>query len=59
MNNKLMTTKELAEYMQLNPLTVYRKVKEGEIPYIRLGRSIRFKKEQIDKWLEAETQENR
>ncbi|MEA3369480.1 MAG: helix-turn-helix domain-containing protein [Candidatus Ratteibacteria bacterium] len=54
MNSKLMTTKELAEYMQLNPLTVYKKVKEGDIPCVRVGRSIRFKKEQIDKWLEKE-----
>ena len=53
MIDKLMTTKELASYMQLNPLTVYRKAREGEIPSIRVGRSIRFKKEQIDKWLES------
>ncbi len=52
MSDRLMTAKELAEYVQLNPLTVYKKVKAGEIPYIRLGRSIRFKKEQIDEWLE-------
>ena len=51
MNSKLMTTKELAEYLQLNPLTVYKKVKEGDIPCVRVGRSIRFKKEQIDEWL--------
>ncbi|MEA3369467.1 MAG: helix-turn-helix domain-containing protein [Candidatus Ratteibacteria bacterium] len=53
MNDKLMTAKELAEYIQLNPLTVYRKVKTREIPCIRLGRSIRFRKEQIDAWLET------
>ena len=59
MSSKLMTAKELAEYMQLNPLTVYRKVKGGEIPCIRLGRSIRFKKEQIDEWLEEETKNSK
>ena len=53
--DKLMTAKELASYMRLNPLTVYRKAREGEIPSVRVGRSIRFKKEQIDKWLESQS----
>jgi len=48
---KFMTVQEAAEYLRLKPLAVYRKVKRKEIPFLKAGRSIRFKKEDIDHWL--------
>lgn len=53
--HEIMTTKELANYLQLNELTIYRKVRTGLIPAIKLGRALRFKKEIIDRWLEFES----
>lgn len=50
-----MTAKELAGYLQLNELTIYRKARLGLIPVIKMGRALRFKKEIIDKWLEFES----
>jgi len=47
----LITTKQLAQYLQLKPVTVRRKVAKEEIPAIKIGRYIRFDKTQIDKWL--------
>ena len=38
----LLTVKEVAEYLKLNEQTVYDRVKEGKIPHIRIGGSIRF-----------------
>ena len=50
-----MTVKQLAEYLQINELTVYKKVKLGEIPTVKVGRILRFKRDVIDKWLEIES----
>ncbi len=52
---EVMTTKQLASYLQLNELTIYKRVRIGEIPAVRFGRALRFKKAVIDKWLEAES----
>jgi len=50
-----MTAKQLADYLQLNELTIYKRVQLGEIPVVKVGRSLRFKKDIIDKWLEVES----
>ncbi len=46
-----MTVQEVAEYLRMKPLAVYRKVKRKEIPFLKAGRSIRFRREEIDRWL--------
>jgi len=51
---EVMTTKQLADYLQVKESTVKKKIKEGRIPAIKLGRAWRFKKSVIDKWLEKE-----
>jgi len=52
---EVMTAKQLADYLQLNELTIYKRVQLGEIPVVKVGRSLRFKKDIIDKWLEVES----
>ncbi len=47
----LLTTKQVARYLRLNPVTVRRKVARGEIPAVKMGRQIRFDQAQIDAWL--------
>ena len=42
MESNLLTVKQAAEFLQLKPRTIYGMVKENTIPYIRIGRSIRF-----------------
>ena len=32
---------------------VYREVRAGRLPHIRLGRYVRFRRESIDAWLDA------
>lgn len=48
---EILTTEEFAKYLKMNPRTVQRKARKGEIPAIRIGRQFRFDKEQIDLWL--------
>jgi len=38
------TVQQVAHYLQVKPSTVYRLVNSGEIPFLRLGRLLRFKK---------------
>jgi len=47
----LLTVNELANLLRLDIQTVYRKVKKGEVPSIRIGGAIRFKSEEIDRWM--------
>jgi len=52
-DTSLMNVKQVAKYLQLKPATVYTWAQEGRLPAIKMGRSWRFRKEQIDAWLEA------
>jgi excisionase family DNA binding protein len=49
-----LTTDEVLEYLQVNLRTVYRLIKAGKIPAVRVGRQWRFRKTDIDAWLERE-----
>src|ERR1700682_4562634 len=46
-----LTTEEVLEYLQVNLRTVYRLIKAGKIPAVRVGRQWRFRKRDIDNWL--------
>ncbi len=49
-----LTTDEVLEYLQINLRTVYRLIKAGKIPAVRVGRQWRFRKTDIDAWLARE-----
>ncbi len=49
-----LTTEEVLEYLQVNLRTVYRLIKAGKIPAVRVGRQWRFKREDLDAWLERQ-----
>ncbi len=49
----ILTVKQVAEYLQIDEHTVYRLAKKGEIPAVKIAGQWRFKKDLIDKWLEA------
>lgn len=49
-----LTTEEVLEYLNVNLRTVYRLIKAGSIPAVRVGRQWRFRKRDIDRWLEGE-----
>lgn len=52
MSDKLLTTEEVTEYLNIDLRTLYRYIKECRIPAIRVGRQWRFRKEQIESWLQ-------
>lgn len=45
----------VAEYLGFSSSTIYSKVKDLEIPHVRIGGSLRFSKIEIDKWLSRNT----
>ena len=49
-----LTTEEVLESLQVNLRTVYRLIKAGKIPAVRVGRQWRFRKRDIDAWLETQ-----
>jgi excisionase family DNA binding protein len=49
-----LTTEEVLEYLHVNLRTVYRLIKAGKIPAVRVGRQWRFRKRDIDAWLDTQ-----
>jgi excisionase family DNA binding protein len=54
MMGEYLTAKQVAEYLQVKPLTIYQWAREDKIPAIKIGRIWRFKKEAIDTFLEEQ-----
>jgi len=52
-DDPFLTTEEVLDYLQVNLRTVYRLIKAGKIPAVRVGRQWRFRKRDIDAWLES------
>jgi len=53
-NTDIFTVKELSEYLKLNEKTAYRLAAKGEIPGFKVGGSWRFRKSEIDTWIEEQ-----
>ena len=47
-----MTVPQLAEYLQIGKQTIYNWICQREIPYSKIGRRVRFKREDIVRWSE-------
>lgn len=55
----LWTVKQLAAFLGVRPGTVYKMVERGELPAVRLGqhgRTLRFRREQVEAWLAGKGQ---
>ena len=53
-DESFLTTDEVLEYLQVNLRTVYRLINAGKIPAVRVGRQWRFRKSDLDAWLEGQ-----
>lgn len=52
-NARFLTVQEVAEQLRVSSMTVYRLIKSGEIPAVRVGRSFRVREPDVDRYLEA------
>ncbi|HEX2425135.1 MAG TPA: helix-turn-helix domain-containing protein [Actinomycetota bacterium] len=50
-NDRLLTVAEVAAVMRVSNMTVYRLIKGGELPAIRVGKNYRVRESDVDKYL--------
>ena len=48
-----MTVNEVAQVMRVSKMTVYRLIKQGDLPAVRIGRGYRVREEDVDRYLDA------
>ena len=53
-SGQVMTLREVAGYLGLHVMTVYKLTREGRIPSAKVGGQWRFKRDVLDEWLEAQ-----
>lgn len=54
---QVMTLKEVAKYLGVHEMTVYRLLKAGKVPATKVGGQWRFKKDILDQWLNSRMKE--
>jgi len=52
---EVMNACEACSYLGLSTDTLYKYLKEGQIPAFKIGSRWRFKKSVLDRWMEAES----
>jgi excisionase family DNA binding protein len=50
-DSSILTADEVAEYLKLSKITIYKLAKEGALPGFRVGGSWRFSKANIEKMM--------
>lgn len=51
---ELLTLEELAKYLKISKHTLYKMLERGKIPAFKIANQWRFKKSDIDKWIEQQ-----
>ena len=51
---ELLTLEELAKYLKISKPTLYKMVEKGKIPALKIANQWRFKKSDINRWLEKQ-----
>lgn len=58
MTERTLTIKELAKYLNVTERTIYNLLERGELPGFKVGANWRFRKEDIDEWIEGNKKMN-
>ena len=59
MAGSVMTINEVADYLKMKVVTIYKHAQEGKIPGFKVGSKWRFKKETIDEWIAKQEKRSR
>jgi excisionase family DNA binding protein len=57
-NSEFMTIQGASEYLKMKAGTLYSLVEQKKIPHYKVGRLVRFKKSEIDLWMEGNKRES-
>ncbi|SPP65228.1 Transcriptional regulator (fragment) [Nitrospira lenta] len=55
MSSTFLTMNEAAEYLGVSKLTLYGWVSARKLTFIKVGRLVKFKQDQLDKWIDLHT----
>ena len=53
--SRLVPIKEAAVYTGLSPHTIYTMVSQRRIPFVKIGRLVKFDLELLDRWIKQQT----
>ena len=51
----ILNKKKLARYLNVDVSWIDKKVSANEIPFFKIGKYVRFRKPNIDKWIDSKT----
>jgi len=57
MTKEFLNINDLSEYLSIKKSTLYSMVESGELPHYKIGRLIRFKRNDVDAWIETHRRE--
>jgi excisionase family DNA binding protein len=49
-----LTTEEVLDCLRVTPRTIYRLIRSGELPAVRIGRQWRFRRTDLDEWIDRQ-----
>ena len=55
---EIMTIREVAKYLRITEKTAYRLAATDKIPGFKVGGSWRFKRQEIDVWIDAQSRKD-
>jgi excisionase family DNA binding protein len=55
MNEMIYTIPEVAQYLKLSKSKVYHLVQTGQLPHIKIGKNVRVKESDLNKWLDGQS----
>lgn len=58
-SKRILSAKEVAEYLRLHRVTVHKYAREGKIPAFKIGIDWKFQKKAIDRWLKEKIASNK
>lgn len=59
MTDQILTLKEVAAYLKLAEKTAYKLAAEGKLPGFKVGGSWRFRREDIERWIDVKKKESK
>jgi excisionase family DNA binding protein len=54
MDDRLLTAHEVADQLRVSTMTIYRLIRRGELPAVRVGRNYRVRAGELDAYLQAQ-----
>jgi excisionase family DNA binding protein len=57
MDDPVLTIPEVAEYLKISKSKIYYLVSRKEIPHLKIGRNVRIRQSDLERWLNSQVQD--